>query len=64
MSKQSKHERIIREELDAARKELEEAEAVMRNQAGVVDVILKRVDTLQRILDRADADKGGDDAES
>ena len=62
MSKQSKHERIIREELELVRNQLTEAETAMRSYKDVVDVFVKNVDTLERLLAKADADKGGDDA--
>ena len=69
VSKQSKHERIIREELDAARIELTKAmadEEVYRSYSKAANVlrISIRIDTLERVIWRADGDKGGDDAES
>ena len=69
MSKQSKHERIIREELNAARIELTKAmadEEVYRSFSKAANVlrISIRIDTLERVTWLADGDKGGDDAES
>ena len=67
MSKQSKHERIIREELDAARIELTKAmadEEVYQRFSKAANVlrISIQIDALERVIWRADADKGGDDA--
>ena len=63
MSRTSKHERIIREELEAARSELEQAQHILRNRVSEAEAIKARITTLERVLERADADKtGGDDA--
>ena len=65
MSRTSKHERIIRETLDTARRELAKAEAVSRTHQAAAELIEERIITLEVILERAEADKtGGDDAES
>ena len=69
MSKQSKHERVIREELDSTTKELAEnsakvarADEELRKHKATADEIRGRICMLERLLDRADADKtGGDD---
>ena len=62
MSKQSKHERIIREELEAARSELRQAEEALRTHQGAVNTIEARIHVLEIVIARADADKGADDA--
>ena len=55
MSKQSKHERIIREEIEVARSELRKAEADVQRRLAVICA-------LEVVIARADDDKGGDDA--
>ena len=65
MSRTSKHERIIREELESAQVDLDTAEAELRKHQLTADVLSARINALKRVLARADADKtGGDDAES
>ena len=59
MSKPSKHERIIREELDVARNALAAAREVARDKYTTVGVFEDRVQTLERILDQSDAQKAG-----
>ena len=64
MSKQSKHERIIRESLEEARAELKSSLKDLQAYQLVTESIETRINMLERLLGLADADKGGDDAES
>ena len=62
MSKQSKHERIIRESLEEARAELKSSLKDLQAYQLVTESIETRINMLERLLGLADADKGGDDA--
>ena len=65
--RQSKHERIVREEIAAARVDLavaegavQEARDYVKERMGIAASIQGSIETLERVLERAETDKGGE----